>query len=85
MTHFLLINAKKKVVLFQEIGRVNIFLSPTRPYKSNLYENIYFYFKKAHKQKISTSKFIRTNLRFLPFRQQKIGLFAFQQRKVLLE
>ena len=36
----------KKVVLFPEIGRVNFFLSPTRPHKSNVYENIYFLFQK---------------------------------------
>ena len=36
----------KKVVLFPKIGRVNFFLSPTRPHKSNVYENIYFLFQK---------------------------------------
>ena len=36
----------KKVVLFPEIGHVKIFLSPTRPHKSNVYENIYFLFQK---------------------------------------
>ena len=41
----------KKVVLFPEIGRVNFFLSPTRPHKSNVYENIYFLFPKKHTTK----------------------------------
>ena len=36
----------KKVVLFSEIGRVKIFLSPTCPHKSNVYENIYFLIQK---------------------------------------
>ena len=36
-----------------------IFLSPTRPHKSNLYENIYFLFQKAHKE---TKKFPLANL-----------------------
>ena len=36
----------KKVVLFPEIGRVNFFFSPTRPHKSNVYENIYFLLQK---------------------------------------
>ena len=48
-----------------------IFLSLTRPHKPNVYEDIYFLFqKKTHtNKKISTSKFIRTNLRFVPFKQ----------------
>ena len=81
------IRPKKKIVLFPEIGRVKIFLSPTRPYKSNVYENIYFFFKKnTHtNKKISTNKFIATNLRLFAFKKQKIGLFVFQQGKVLLE
>ena len=39
-----------------------IFLSPTRPHKSNLYENIYFLFQKStqRNKKISASKFIFT-------------------------
>ena len=54
------------MVLFLEIGRVKMFLSPTLPHKSNVYENIYFLFKKnTHtNKKFSTSKFICTNLRF---------------------
>ena len=31
----------KKVVLFSEIGQVKVFLSTTRPHKSNVHENIY--------------------------------------------
>ena len=71
---------QKKVALFPEIGRVKNFLS-------NVYENIYFCFKKTHRnnKKISTSKIIRTNLHFFSFKKQKIGLFVFLQRKVLLE
>ena len=43
---------KKKVVLFPEICRVKIFLSPTLPHMSNVYENIYFLFQKnTRKQK----------------------------------
>ena len=42
---FLLFNklykTKKKVILFPEIGWVKIFSSPTRPHKSNVYENTY--------------------------------------------
>ena len=39
----------KKVVLFPEISQVNIFLSPTRWHKSNVYESNYFWFqKKTH-------------------------------------
>ena len=73
---------KKKIAFFSEIGRVKIFLSPTHPHMSNVYENIYFLFQKKHtNKKISTSKFIRTNLRFFPFKQWKIGLFVFQQKK----
>ena len=50
----------KKLVLFPEIGRVKIFLSPT----------LYFLFQKnKHKQKNSTNKFIGTNLRFIPSKQ----------------
>ena len=42
---FLLFNklykTKKNVILFPEIGQVKIFSSPTRPRKSNVYENTY--------------------------------------------
>ena len=61
---------QKKVVLFPEIGQVKICFSPTRPHKSNVYENIYFCFKNTHTQtknkKILTSKSIRTNVGFFP-------------------
>ena len=77
----LTLQAKKKVVLFPEIGRVKTFLSPTRPPKSNVYENIYFLFQKyIHTNKtFSTGKFILMNLRFF-----SRSLF-FQPRKKLLE
>ena len=67
----------KKVVLFPEIGRAKIFLSPTRPHKSNVYENIYIYFfiSKKHKQKKFTSKFVLTNVRFFPPNKRKGSLF----------
>ena len=57
-----------------------MFLSPTRLHNSNVYEDTYLLFQKnTHtNKKISTSKFIRTNLRFFPFKQLKIGLFVFQ-------
>ena len=42
---------QKKVVLFPEIDRVEIFVSSTRPHKSNVYENVYFCFKKTHTHK----------------------------------
>ena len=63
--------AKKKVVLFPEINWVTIFLSPARPHMSNVYENIYFSFKKIHKQ---SKKFPLANLFvqiyvFFPFKQ----------------
>ena len=32
---------RKKVALFPEIGRVNFFLSPTRPHKSNAHEYLF--------------------------------------------
>ena len=62
----MLILRPKKVVLFPEIGWVKNFLAPIRPHEWNVYENIYFLFQKnTHtNKKISTSKFIRTNLRF---------------------
>ena len=63
----------KKVVLFPEIDRMKIFLSPTRPHKSNVYENIYFVFQKhTHtNKKIPIRKFIRTNLRFFSLQTKK--------------
>ena len=55
----------KKVVLFPEIGCVKIILSLTRPHMSNVYHNIFILFQKnTQTKKISSSKFIRTNLRF---------------------
>ena len=36
---------QEKVVLFLRIGHVKILLSPTRPHKSNVYENTYFLFQ----------------------------------------
>ena len=54
------IRPEKKLVLFPEIGPVKNFLSPTRPHKSNVYENTYFFvLKKTHTQ---TKKFPLTNL-----------------------
>ena len=42
----------KKVVSFPEISRRKNFLSPTRPHKSNVYENIHLLFQKnTQKQK----------------------------------
>ena len=38
---------KKKVVFFPEIGRSKFFLSLTRSHKSNLHENIYFFFSET--------------------------------------
>ena len=55
----------KKVVLFPEISQVNIFLSPTRWHKSNVYESNYFWFQKkthTHTHTNVTGKFIHTNL-----------------------
>ena len=47
------------MVLFPEIGRVKIFLSPTRAHKLDVYENIYFLFQKTYAQ---TKKFPQANL-----------------------
>ena len=76
----------KKVVLFPEIGRAKIFLSPTRPHKSKVYENIYIYFfisKKTQTKKIH-QQICSYECTFFSSKQKK-GLFVFQQRKVLLE
>ena len=44
--------AKKKVVLFLEIGQVKNLLSPSWLHKSNVYDNIYFLFQEnTQKQK----------------------------------
>ena len=72
----------KKVVLFPEIGQVKIFLSPTRPHKSNVYENIYFLFQEnTHIKKISTSKFICTNLSFFSLQTIKDRGLCFSKKK----
>ena len=42
---------QEKVVLFPDIGRLKIFLSPTHPHKSNVYGNIYFFVSKKHTHK----------------------------------
>ena len=44
----------KKRSLISEIGRVKLFLSPTRPHNSTDYENIYFLFQK---KRTHTTKF----------------------------
>ena len=79
------VKAKKKVVLFLEISHVKIFLSPTYPLKSNVYENIYFLFQKTHTHthKTFTSKSIRTNASFFPSKKKKkkIGFFVFKKKK----
>ena len=46
--------------MFPEIGRVKNFLSPTRPHKSNVYENIYLLFLK--KMQTQAKKFPLENL-----------------------
>ena len=67
---FLWIWSQKKQVLFPEIGRVKIYLSLTLPHKSNLYENVFLFQKNTHtNKKFSTSNFIPTSLRFLPFKK----------------
>ena len=65
---------KSSLVSRNHLGE--IFLSPTFPRKSNVYENIYFLFPLA---KIIVWIF------FFPFKQKKIRLFVFQQRKLLLQ
>ena len=55
----------KKVVLFPEIGRVKYFLLPTVRISQMCMRIYIFCFKKTNtNKKISTSKFIRTNLHF---------------------
>ena len=49
---------QKKVLLCPEIGQVKKCLSPIRPHKSNMYENIYFLFQKN----TQTKKFPQANL-----------------------
>ena len=61
---------QKKVVLFPQIDWVKIFYHlPTTI--SSVCTRIYIFCFKKHtrKQKIPTSKFIRTKLRFFPFKQ----------------
>ena len=81
------IKAKEKVVLFLEISHVKIFLSPTYPLKSNVYENIYFLFQKTHTHmhKTFTSKSIRTNASFFPSKKIKDRAFCFSTKKVLVQ
>ena len=73
--------APKKVVLLLEPGE--IFLSPTRPDQSNVYENIYFLFRKnTHtNKKFSTSKFICANLRFFFPQKVKDRALCFSTKK----
>ena len=83
------VKAKEKVVLFLEISHVKIFLSPTYPLKSNVYENIYFLFQKTHTHththKTFTSKSIRTNVSFFPSKKIKDRAFCFSTKKVLVQ
>ena len=81
------IKAKEKVVLFLEISHVKIFLSPTYPLKSNVYENIYFLFQKTHTHmhKTFTSKSIHTNASFFPSKKIKDRAFCFSTKKVLVQ
>ena len=81
------VKAKEKVVLFLEISHVKIFLSPTYPLKSNVYQNIYFLFQKTHTHthKTFTSKSIRTNASFFPSKKKKDRAFCFSTKKVLVQ
>ena len=69
----------KKVVLFLEIGWVKMFLSPTRPHKSNVYENIYIYIflfqKNTNKQKKSLANLFLRMYVFPPNNKRKGSLF----------
>ena len=63
--------AKKKSFLFSGNRPRENFLSPTRPHKSNVFENIYFLFQKTHTQ---TNKILLANsfvqiYVFFPFKQ----------------
>ena len=62
--HHSLLGPKKKAVLILEIGRVKIFLSATCLHKWNVYENRHICLKKNTSKKISTGKFICSNLVF---------------------
>ena len=81
------VKAKEKVVLFLEISHVKIFLSPTYPLKSNVYENIYFLFQKTHTHthKTFTSKSIRTNASFFQSKKKRDRAFCFSTKKVLVQ
>ena len=60
---------QKKSSLVSGNRLVKMCLSSTRPHRSNVYENIYFFFqtKNSHTNKnFFTSKFMRMNLRFFP-------------------
>ena len=74
---------KKKIVLPPEISWVKIFLLPTRPHKSNVYENIYFLFQRNRhtNKKISTCKFICTILRFFHSNNKRQGSLFFNKKK----
>ena len=76
------VKAKEKVVLFLEISHVKIFLSPTYPLKSNVYENIFFVSKNTHtRTKLSLANLFVQMQVFFHQKKKKIGLFVFQQKK----
>ena len=76
------VKAKKKVVLFLEISHVKIFLSPTYPLKSNVYENIFFVSKNTHtRTKLSLANLFVQMQVFFHQKKKRIGLFVFQQKK----
>ena len=71
----------QKKVLFQEFGRVKIFLSPTRSHKSNVYENIYFLFQKNILAKFALANlFVRIYV-FFPSNNKRWGSLFFKREK----
>ena len=61
---------KVRVFLFSEIGRVKFFYHlPARICRMCMRIYIFCFKKKHTNKKKSTSKFIRSNLRFFPFKQ----------------
>ena len=68
------------------MGRVKMFLLPTLPDMANVYDNIYFCLKKnTHtNNKNSTSKFIRTNLRFSYLHTIKDRALCFSTKKSVI-
>ena len=73
---------KKKVVLFPEICRVKIFLSPTLPDMSNVYENIYFLFQKnTRKQKNFHQQIYSYKLLFFLPNNKRQGSLFFNKEK----